>query len=157
MAFRRTWPLACVVFLRALCPCNQLLVPGTSKQARTLRTGRFEQIPGRTRTIQEQALAEELRRRARTLRDEASFAEAALAASRATRAQQESACEQLIVPVGHHEEDHSVACTRESTKPRNLYPPCSEATAVPMITRIAACMVVASFWVFIVVMLSPFA
>jgi len=102
-------------------------------------------------------LAEELRCQARRLRDEASFVEAALAASRAARAQQESACEQIIVPVGHHEEDHSVACTRESTEHRNLYPPCSEAPAVPLITRFAACIVAVSLWVIIVVVLSPFA
>jgi len=141
--------LACAVILWTLCPCNQFLVPGTSKQARALRTGRREQIPGRTRTVQEQTLPEELQLQARTLRHEASLAEAALAASRAARAQQESAYEQLVTPVGLHEEDHTVACAREPTEPGKLSCPPGEALDSSKILRFAACMLVASFWVFV--------
>jgi hypothetical protein len=151
MVSRRSWLLASAVIVLARFSCHKLLVPGTSKQTRTLRTGRREQIPGRTRTVQEQTLPEELELRARTLRHEASLAEAALAATRASRAQQESAYEQFMAPVCLNEEDHRhrVACTRESTKPAKLSPPRSEALDSSIISRFAACLVVATFWVFV--------
>jgi len=149
MVFRQNWLLACVVIPWALCPFNQLFVPGTSKQARTLRTGRHEQIPGRTRTVQKKTLPEELQLRARTLRDEASLAEAALAATRVARARQDSAYEQLTAPVGLHQEDRRVAGERKSTTPGRLSPPRDEAPNGSIISRFAACMAVASFWVFV--------
>jgi len=148
MAARQNWPLVCAVFLWALCPC-QLFVPGTSKQARTLRTGRREQVPDHARTVQEQALLEEFQLRARMLRDEASLAEAALAASRAGRNQQEYGYEQNIAPVVVHEEDDSVVCAKESTKPGRSTPARGDVPASSIIARFAACMVVASFWVFV--------
>jgi len=150
MVSRRIWPLACAVILWALCPCRQLLVRGSAKQARTLQTGQREQIPGRTRTVQERTLPEEFQLRARKLRDEASLAEAALAASRAARVQQESVNEELTKTVDLHEEDDSVARASAPTKPGQVSPPRGEIPARSIISRFATCMVVASFWVFVV-------
>jgi len=146
MVSQRTLPFACVAIIWAICSCNRLFVPGTSKQVRTLGTGRREQIPGHASTVQEQTLRDELELRARTLRVEASLAEAALTASRASRAQQES-YEQLKAPVGLYEEERSVACTRESTKPERTASPRSETPGSSIIPRFAACIVVALFWV----------
>jgi hypothetical protein len=99
--------------------------------------------------VQEQILQDELELQARTLRAETSLAEAALAAARAARTQQASADEPLKAPVGLHEEDRSVACTRECTKPETAASPRGEVPGSSIFSRFAACMVIALFWVFV--------